>query len=257
MDGTLKDGCKVALGRRVDATPDFFEKHLTHEDAVQLHKFENESEEYDWVARQIQINLLNDELEPSDILVVLANTRHVERNAGPLRAKLSELDISSHIAGVTSNADDFFIEDSVTISSIYRAKGNEAAMVYIVGAEHGFGSWGTTIRSRSILFTAMTRSRAWVRLTGTGPLIDQLRVEWDLVVGNNYLLKFTVPTDEEREKLRQINRERSEEEQQRIEDQTKNFSEVLSLINTGELTPEDFPPELRKRIAKAFDGDKQ
>ena len=257
VDGTLKDGCDVTLKRRADATPEFFAKNISPEDAVQLHRFDDEAAEYDWVAKQIQNNITVDELEPSDILVVLANTRYVEKNAGPLRARLAELNVTSHIAGITSSADDFFIEDSVTISSIYRAKGNEAAMVYIVGAQHGFGNWGTAIRSRSILFTAMTRSRAWVRLTGYGELMEKLEEEWKRIVANEYRLQFKVPTDTEREKLRQINRERSEEEQQRIDEQAKNFSEVLALISSGELSPEDFPLELRKKIADAFKGGNQ
>ena len=58
---------------------------------------------------------------------------------------------------------------SITVSGIFRAKGNEAPMVYIANADY-CASGHEMIRLRNILFTAITRSR------GLGPrLRDQSR----------------------------------------------------------------------------------
>lgn len=52
-----------------------------------------------------------------------------------IRVKLMEKGIKSHIVGVQTTPDDFFQEDSIAISQIYRAKGNEAAIVYLINAD--------------------------------------------------------------------------------------------------------------------------
>lgn len=61
------------------------------------------------------------------------------------------------------NADQFWYEDAVTVSRIHRAKGHEAKMVYIVGLEF-VAQADACLRNQ--LFVAMTRSMAWVHLSG-------------------------------------------------------------------------------------------
>ena len=58
-------------------------------------------------------------------------------NLGPIRKALLDDNISSHLAGVDTSADLFFMSgaESVTFTVIHRAKGNEAGMVYIVNAQ--------------------------------------------------------------------------------------------------------------------------
>jgi superfamily I DNA and RNA helicase len=76
---------------------------------------------------------------------------------------LSDHSVSAHLVGVTTTRDEVFQPNSVAITHIFRAKGNEAPMVYVVHAE--FCQIGFELsRKRNILFTGMTRSRAWVRL---------------------------------------------------------------------------------------------
>jgi superfamily I DNA and RNA helicase len=43
--------------------------------------------------------------------------------------------INSSLAGVSSSPDVFFENDLVTFTGIFRAKGNEAAMIYIINAQ--------------------------------------------------------------------------------------------------------------------------
>ncbi len=102
------------------------------------------------------------------------------------------------------------MKGSVAIAHIYRAKGNEAPMVYVVDAQYANSQWNLVSR-RNTLFTAITRSRAWVRLVGSGvdaqPVLDEAR----RVKENGYLLKFKIPTAAELAQLRHIHRERPEE----------------------------------------------
>jgi len=205
-----------------------------------------------WVADQITTNLTKDELEPSDIVVIFSNPLSVDRDSGPLRAMLHRKGIQSHVTGVTRSTDEFFIQDSVAISGIYRAKGNEAAMVYVVGSQYCYGSWGSSIRNRNILFTAMTRSRAWVRVSGTGDSFQRLAAEWKQVVENDFQLSFRVPTDKEREQMRQIHRDRTGDELMKIKKSNRSLEEVAALIESRELTLEDIPQSLRSKLVKMF-----
>jgi superfamily I DNA and RNA helicase len=65
-------------------------------------------------------------------------------------------------------------------------------MVYVVHAE--FCQIGFELsRKRNILFTGMTRSRAWVRLYGIGDQMKNLREEVNEVFRRNFELDFDYP----------------------------------------------------------------
>ncbi len=253
-NGDLSAGSSVTLQRRADATPDFFRKLLTPDDAVQVHGFTSHSEQAKWVATQIQENLEKDELEPSDIVVIFTDPVTAAQDAGPLVAQLRARRIESHITGVTRGLNEFHVANSIAISGIYRAKGNEAAVVYVLNSEFCAGGWGGSIRRRSILFTAITRSRAWVRICGVGDGMALLTEEWKQVVDNNYTLSFKYPTQEEVVKMRRIHRDRTEDELQKIHTGRKSILQVLELLEREEMTLDDIPDELREKLLKALEG---
>jgi superfamily I DNA and RNA helicase len=93
----------------------------------------------------------------------------------------------------------FLRKESITFTSIYRAKGNEAAMVYVMNAQYTAG--GSDILSkRNILFTAITRTKAWIRVTGVGRSMEQIIGEFEKVKEQDFSLDFTYPGAEERKK---------------------------------------------------------
>jgi superfamily I DNA and RNA helicase len=108
------------------------------------------------------------------------------------------------------------------MAQIYRAKGNEAPVVYAVDAQRTVAPFNEVTR-RNTLFTAITRSRAWVRITGWGDGMDTLAAEIRTVVQEKYQLRFKVPTTEELATIRHIHRERPRE----VEATVKRTSKVL------------------------------
>jgi superfamily I DNA and RNA helicase len=80
--------------------------------------------------------LTEDELDPDDILVIFAEAKTSKSKYRLIQSSLGRLGIQSHLAGVSSQVDVFQIAGSVTVSGIYRAKGNEAPMVYILNADY-------------------------------------------------------------------------------------------------------------------------
>jgi len=247
--GLLDDGEDVVLARGPRSYPKFFENLLTPADAVQSQGFNTSDEQYAWIADQVAKNLKEDELDPDDILIVLPEPITQRNEYYALRRHLDSRSIPSSLAGVTNDRDLFSQAGIVTVSGIYRAKGNEAPMVYIANSD--FCVVGhELIRLRNILFTAVTRSRAWVRLCGVGTNMAILQKEIDGVVNAGFKLAFRIPTQQELEAMRRINRDRTAEEKSQIRKAEKSLEEVLDLVKKGIISP-DAMPQL-KEILKAM-----
>lgn len=250
--GTLAPGHDVSLRRQPDCSPSFFANRMNSSDAVELHIFNNDKEQAQWVAESIERNLKQDELEISDILVIVPDPITVQRKASVLIAELQRRSIRAHIAGVTTSRDEFFSDGSVAISGIYRAKGNEAPMVYLVGAEDCYAG-PELIRKRNTLFTAITRSRAWVRICGCGPSMERLRDEFEGVVARDFRLEFRVPTDDELQRLRRIHRDMTVDERKRLTSTSDKLADVVDALESGELDVEHLSPELLTRLRHVVD----
>ncbi|MGH1558007.1 ATP-binding domain-containing protein [Caulobacter segnis] len=67
------------------------------------------------------------------------------------------------------NEPPFTLPGKVTLSTVYRAKGNEAAAIIAVGID---AITVATRAGRNKIFTAFTRSKAWLRVSGVSPRAD-------------------------------------------------------------------------------------
>lgn len=200
VDGELVLGEEVTLKRRKDATPDYFEELLTPQSCVQVQTFDSVDDQYAWIADEISKNIDNDELDPDDILVIFAakNTISIQKHEYP---QLQSFLTAKNIRSIWAEDDIFRERGKITCSQIYRAKGNESPMVYVVNANNCADS---PINIRNILFTAVTRSRAWVRILGVGDRMKIISDEINACIANNYQLKFKYPTPEELDKIRKL-----------------------------------------------------
>ncbi len=66
-----------------------------------------------------------------------------------------------------SQPNKFWWDGALTISSIYRAKGQEADLVYLIGLDN-IAKNESSIYLRNQLFTALTRTRGWLYISGLG-----------------------------------------------------------------------------------------
>ncbi|MDX5321696.1 MAG: ATP-binding domain-containing protein, partial [Bacteroidota bacterium] len=210
-DGQLAKGQHVVLERTTETSPRFLEEQFDIDDLVQFIKFEDESAQNAWLAQQIQHNLNEDELRHDDIIVIHPDPRTARGRTGPIRKQLFESGVQTHLAGVDTDADVFFRTDtpSVTFTGIYRAKGNEGGMVYVINAQDCNGSGPGLANLRNRLFTAITRSKAWVRVIGFGPKMQSLIDEFEALKQNDFVLDFTYPDDNLLGKLRIVHRDLS------------------------------------------------
>lgn len=251
VDGTLQKGSVVTLERAPDSFPSYFNEVLHKDDAIGCQVFSDTDEQARWVAKEIRRNIDQDELEPDDILIVLPDAYTSKTQAAPILDALRTVQIDGHLVGVTSNQDEMFIQNSVAIAHIYRSKGNECPIVYILNSQDCVGGRGL-ITLRNSLFTAITRSKAWVRICGWGTQMEELAAEIEAIRSNDFRLTFNVPTDEQLLKMRQIHRERSADERARANEAETALRNFLEAMRRGDTSLEDLPPELRTSLAGYF-----
>lgn len=256
LQGKVKLDNHVVLRRRPDSAPKYFETLVTPDDAVLVKCFDNSEKQLEWVAKSIQKNLDEDELEIDDILVIFPEPRTVANEAARLIHFLDDKDIASHIVGITNSRDIVFTPETLALSGIYRAKGNEAPMVYVLNSEY-CAAGPELSRLRNILFTAITRSRAWVRIFGCGKQMETLEVEIKKLVDNNYKLDFVVPTAEELTRIRKIHRELTEDERAKVKKLEKQGAEFLESLLSGEVEVEHLSKDVQKKLREFLAGKKQ
>lgn len=245
--GELSPGYEVQLRRSPKSTPRYFQDLLNSADAVVVQRFETAGEQDRWVADQIQQNLTADELEADDVLIVLPSAYTSKSRSHDIAVQLARRGIESHLVGVGSSVDEVFLPGSVAMAHIHRAKGNEAPMVYIVDGQYGMIERSQVSR-RNALFTGITRSRAWVRISGFGSGMDALVQEVAEVRAHDYALAFRVPTPEELLTMRTIHRDRGDDRTH--ESVARSLDEMLELVESGEMDISEIPRRLRTRLVK-------
>ena len=204
-EGKFQGETNIVLYRTEKSSPAIFNRILHDpQDIVLDYKVETPLDEAKFVADEIYKNIHQDDLQMRDILVISLANENLERYVGTLRYVLyDKYKISAHIAGVTTSRDSFFQDNSITISGILRAKGNEAAVVYIIGAQDCMQDYNIR-HHRNELFTAITRSKMWVRILGYGKGMDALHNELEAIRKHKFTLSFKYPTDKEIEELDKV-----------------------------------------------------
>ncbi|GAB6843704.1 ATP-binding domain-containing protein [Methylorubrum rhodinum] len=250
MDGALEDGQRVQLGRSDRTSPKFLENHSDINDLIQFYCFDNKDDQAEWLAQSIKNNLTEDELQHDDIIVINPDPLTTRKEVGKTRRRLWELEINSHLAGVDTSADVFFdaSNKSVAFTGVFRAKGNEAGMVYIINADDCAYSFGSLARVRNQLFTCITRSKAWVRVLGVGAGMQTLIEEFSHVQAKSFTLDFTYPTAEQRKYLNIVNRDMTEEEKRSVKSQSKNIRRLNDDVEAGRIRLEDLPEREIERL---------
>lgn len=134
------------------------------------------SEELDWAVDQIA-RFISGGLQPEDVLVIALDDRNARNYLAGISERLAQKGYSSNnIIADPYNEPPFTIPGKITLSTVYRAKGNEAAAVVAVGID----AIETKLRDgRNKVFTAFTRSKAWLRVSGVGeaaaPILGELQ----------------------------------------------------------------------------------
>ena len=166
-----------------------------------------------------------------------------------MAAALRKRKIASHLAGITSSRDKIFTDNSIALTGIYRAKGNEAPMVYVADAQYCVSGFELA-RRRNILFTAMTRARAWVRVTGVGSEMAKLKIELDRVAAAGYALSFKYPTKEEIKKIHLLHQDMPADQKERVEADLEALARIVRRVEEGLLDSASLSAETRRLVGR-------
>lgn len=164
--GPLVTGKQVEVVRPDRNSP----VQVPHTDGVDLigsHSATSLDDETTWVATQIK-GFVTAGLQPDEIVVISLDDRNAKNYLSRIGEQLSLRGIASNnIIADPYNEPPFTISNRVSLSTVYRAKGNEAAAVFAVGVD----AVDTKTRDgRNKIFTAFSRSKAWLRVSGIGQL---------------------------------------------------------------------------------------
>lgn len=249
--GSLKKGKEVVLSRKDEATHKFIEENVDIEDLIIFNSFANKQEQAERVAEDIIKNLTKDELLYNDIIVINPIALTTKSEVSLIRGILFKKGYKTHITGA-SNSDVFFETNSIAFTGINRAKGNEVPMVYIINADecysHPILVDRDLQRRRNILFTAMTRSKAWVRVYGCGSRMDALIGEYKKVKSKGFVLDFVYPSQQEIDNMNTIRRDITDDElvsHKKEVELLELLPSILHKIKNGETSINDYPSEMQ------------
>ena len=248
--GELVEGKEVSLRRTEDTSPSFLEQHSNIDELIQFHRFDSEEDQARWLAVAVFNNLKEEELRHDDIVIINPDPRSTRGKVGLVRRGLQDMGIHSHLAGVDTDADTFYRQDaeSVTLTGIYRVKGNEAGMVYVINAQDCNLPSMNLASIRNQLFTAITRSKSWIRVLGVGSRMDSLIAEFNRLKDSDFMLTFLYPTAEQRENLRIVHRDMGVADQEPLEGRQLDLRRLVDSWQAGNIEAEDAMSRLRKLL---------
>jgi superfamily I DNA and RNA helicase len=147
-------------------------------------------EEFAWVVNQVR-EFIEGGLQPEDVLIVALDDRNARSYFRGISEGLAEVGISSNnIMADPYTEPPFLIPGKVTLSTVYRAKGNEASVVCAVGVD---GVATGTRSGRNKLFTAFTRTKAWLRVSGFNGAAAGVSEEIESAMKHFPYIEFKMP----------------------------------------------------------------
>jgi superfamily I DNA and RNA helicase len=254
--GTMQTGQLATLYRPESNSPHLLEKLVGYHNLVEWHLFDERRKELEWIVNDVARNILEEELTPDEIAIIALDSRKKVADAEykVLHDSLAQKGITSVRVGTDISIDAFRARGAVTITSVFRAKGNEASLIYV----YGFEEVGNVhkdydiVTKRNLAFTAMTRTKGWLVLTGVGQVAGDLFGEIEAILENIGSVSLVVP---DMAKI-QRNLETYENQRRRVRIKQVERSISKTIKDLADVNPEDLSPELKKQLYRLLFGEK-
>lgn len=199
------------LGNQITLTREATSPNITSElwqgEMICFERFASRQQELTVLAQKLQQNLTEEQLQSDqEILIIVlgsayeANTllKHTATfllNQGINIYLPSQRTYNCIDPAQQDNPNQFWYPGAITLSTIHRAKGQEADLVYLVGLDRIAELDNISLRHQ--LFTALTRTRAWVNISGVGDYA--LYQELTELIASGDRFTFTVTSLPQRE----------------------------------------------------------
>lgn len=191
-EGDCQPGQRTVVLRPEENSPLSISRQQSVDELIECHVAEDFDSEVAWVVDSIR-GLLSEGLRPDDIMVISLDDRNARQYFSALTAALvpQGIRVNNVLADPYTNPA-FLREKHVTLSTVYRAKGNEAHVVYAIGIDVLYPS-RQVLFTRNKLFTAFTRAKAWLKVSGVGKGAEALMREIASAKSQVPRLRFTYP----------------------------------------------------------------
>jgi superfamily I DNA and RNA helicase len=220
-------------------------------EAVRAKKCDSMEQEIDIVVNDIFKMVNEEEVLPHNIVVISLTNDDLKKRFSMLQSKLFAHGIRSIAPGFDVDRDAFGIEGSVTLSTVYKAKGNEAFIVYVMGCESIY-DYVDFLEARNRAFTAFTRSKGWLVITGVGQNMEKVMDELKIImhdIKTEQKMDFIFPDQEH------IARKLSSEEHARRKYVKKTGERAITdLLEIDDDYLEALPDEIKDKLIEKLGG---
>lgn len=210
-------------------------------DIIKFKNFDTIKQELDSVINTIRYLINNDKIEPEEIVVISLDKSSANSHFNYIRTNLNSYGVLCITPGFVESSDLFKEKGRVTLTTAFRAKGNEANIVFVINSQKAISD--STLRQRNALFVSITRSRGWCYITGNGPDAVKLKKEIDAIDNDYPKFEFDFPSESDYTRRLQI----ISESDKSLSNKEKTIDDILSedvtlalLIEKAKGDPETF-----------------
>lgn len=192
--GNYESGAEMEISLPLENVHKFKSSLLEGKNSLTYQGFNEFEEECNYIAQQIIVDL-GEGLLPEDISVISLDDRAAKSYFKNITRILEKSGIKTfNLSDAFWNNQVYSLKDHVTLATVYKAKGNEAGSVYVLGVDSVYNHLDLNpITERNRLFAAMTRTKAWLTITGIGPAYKLFDSEIKKVSENGFNLIFKMP----------------------------------------------------------------
>lgn len=227
--GNCIAGEETVITRPKENSPVNLSDYIEENNLIEWKQADSFNSEVEWIATEIE-KFINQGLNPEDILVISSDDRHAKSYFSKISFKLFEKAIETNNVHESYSIPKFFIEGKVTLSTVYKAKGNEAPVVFVCGID-AIAPYIDNVTTRNKIFTSFTRSRGWLRVSGMNNSVQRIFSELDRATKLCPEMRFIYPN---KEQIQLIQRDLSEKAKS-----LKEFQQLALQLNLSDLSEEE------------------
>lgn len=192
-------GDKVVVERESKFSKNNLEKLLeerkTENKLIQVRNFKEQKKQLNSVV-EIAAKLIREQkVEPEEILIINLDTKNSKSEFEYIRQHLDINDIKCITPGFVESNDSFKEKGFITLSTPFRAKGNETNIVIIINSQKVVND--STLRMRNAIFVSITRSRGWCYIYSSGEDGEILKGEIAEIQNHYPKFEFDFPSEDE------------------------------------------------------------
>lgn len=189
LKGDCSEGSLMEIERPSINSPITSNNIIPLDDMIITKSCKNTTDVINYICESIYKNITEEELLPTDICVICMDDYSNKSYLLEIEKKLNEKNIQTFNLSSNNYLKGFKKEGCVSLTSVYKAKGNECGMIYVIGCEV-FENNTQNVNIRNRFFTAFTRSKLWLRIVGTNMENSKLFEEIRKTKENSFILKF-------------------------------------------------------------------